>query len=307
VSDVLGSLPRVDAIIGGPPCPEFSRAKSDRTFDLAEVENFLKAKEESKADIYLMENVQDLVKVHKEKNFLVNCADYGVPQTRMRRLFTNLPLPQPTHAEFPSNTLFGDPLKKWVSVKDALGLDGIIEDRKTTFGEGESFREYSTDKPSNTLLSDARQWYISATGFKHQNQIEKTRSVEEPSQTIVNATQYQLTDHKIFSTKYLKGKNPEIYKRHPPNDLNGVMSTILAKDRCIPDEMITDGKMARKLGNEELAILQGFRKDFKFFGGVSSVRKQIGNAVPSAIGKAFFSSKNLINYHNLQKEKHNGI
>ena len=53
--------------------------------------------------------------------------------------------------------------------------------------------------------------------------------------------------------------------------------------------MISDGKHARKLNIAELAILQGFRKDFQFYGGKTSIRKQIGNALPSAISKAFFS------------------
>ena len=92
VSEHLESLPRADCIIGGPPCPEFSRAKTNRTMDLCEVNNFRRAIEITKAEHHFMENVQDLYKVHKERNFLVNCADYGVPQTRIRRIFTDLPL-----------------------------------------------------------------------------------------------------------------------------------------------------------------------------------------------------------------------
>lgn len=105
VSDHLSTLPKCDCVIGGPPCPEFSRAKTDRTFDLCEVNNFRKAIEITKAKHHFMENVQDLYQVHKQRNFLVNCADYGVPQTRIRRIFTDMELPKPTHAEFPSNTL----------------------------------------------------------------------------------------------------------------------------------------------------------------------------------------------------------
>ena len=239
VSDHLESLGRFDCVIGGPPCPEFSRAKSDRTFDLCEVNNFIRAREITKAEFHLMENVQDLYKVHKERNFLVNCADYGVPQTRIRRIFTNLPLPKQTHSKTPSEDLFGNQVKKWVSVKDALGLDGylvdckfghivrksgvnstnkphktidtsprelFIEDRKTVFGEYGKFREYNIDNPSNTIVTDSRQFFNN-----------------------------------------------------------------------------------RPLTNEELAILQGFRPDFKFYGGKTSVKKQIGNALPAAISKAFFS------------------
>ncbi len=257
VSEYLESLPRADCVIGGPPCPEFSRAKTDRTFDLCEVNNFIKATEICKATHHFMENVQDLYKVHKQRNFLVNCADYGVPQTRIRRIFTDLPLPKCTHSEFPSNTLFGKPTKKWVSVKTALGLEGLK--------------------------------YISNSGHNTQNREDITRSINNPSDTIVVAGTTQITNYSIKSIKKIRNKNPIIYDKHKPNKLQSPCSTITAKDRSTPSDMITDGVYARKLTNEELSILQGFRLDFKFYGNKTSVRKQIGNALPAAISKAFFS------------------
>src|SRR6185436_16699737 len=52
---------------------------------------------------------------------LLNCADYGVPQTRRRVIFVGsrdgeeIYLPKPTHAENPSN---GEP--RWVTLREAL-------------------------------------------------------------------------------------------------------------------------------------------------------------------------------------------
>lgn len=256
VSDHLESLPRVDCVIGGPPCPEFSRANINRTMDLCEVNNFLKAREITKSKYHFMENVQDLFKVHKERNFLVNCADYGVPQTRIRRIFTNLPLPKPTHAQFPSNTLFEEPMKKWVSVREALGLDCIK--------------------------------YISNSGHSTQNREYITRSIDEPADTVVIASTVNLTNYAIKSLKKIRNKNPIMYDKHKPNYLDKPCSTITTKDRATPSDMVTDGEYARKLTNPELAILQGFRLDFQFYGTKTSVRKQIGNALPAAISKLFF-------------------
>ena len=288
VSDHLESLGRFDCVIGGPPCPEFSRAKSDRTFDLCEVNNFIRAREITKAEFHLMENVQDLYKVHKERNFLVNCADYGVPQTRIRRIFTNLPLPKQTHSKTPSEDLFGNQVKKWVSVKDALGLGvGLIEDRKSTFGEAKT-REYDVDRPMHSLLVDSRDWFISNSGHSTQNREDITRSIDEPADTIVCASSVQISNYPIKSIK--KIRNKVILNKHPPSMLDGTAVTITTKDRgWNGDSIVSDGKSARKLTNEELAILQGFRTDFKFYGGKTSVRKQIGNALPAAISKAFFS------------------
>jgi len=202
VSEHLESLPRCDAVVGGPPCPDFSRAKIGRTMDLCEVNNFVQARVITKAKHHFMENVQDLFKVHKKRNFLINTADYGVPQTRPRRIFTDLPLPTPTHSKNPTSTMFGEPMKKWVSIKDALGLDGIIQDRKTTFGEkygkeDGKFREYSTDRPSHALLKDSRDWFVCPTGFDNKNKKQIGRSVNEPIMTIVNGNAYQFTDKPV--------------------------------------------------------------------------------------------------------------
>lgn len=291
VSDNLTSLPECDCVIGGPPCPEFSRAKSDRTFDLCEVNNFRKAIEICKAKHHFMENVQDLYQVHKERNFLVNCADYGVPQTRIRRIFTDLPLPQPTHAEFPSERLFGEPMKKWVSVKEALGLDGIIEDRKTKYFDETEYRRYSVDRPHHTLITDSRDFFISPTGFKNKNKELISRTLNEPIQTIVNGNEYRITDFPVRSVKYIR--NRTMLEKHPPSELDSTSVTITTKDRgWVGDSIVSDGSYARKLTNEELAILQGFRKDFKFYGGKTSVRKQIGNALPSPVSRAFASMVN---------------
>lgn len=225
VANVLESLPRCDVVVGGPPCPEFSRAKTDRTMDLCEVNNFLRAREITKAKHHFMENVQDLYKIHRQRNFLVNCADYGVPQTRDRRIFTDLSLPIETHSKYIMITLTGTSLYQWTSIKQSLGIN-----------EG----------------------YISPTGFDHKNQHNISVSVNDPIMTITIANNYQITDRPVMSKKYKKYKN--------------------------------NYKIIRTLTNEELAILQGFRLDFKFFGTKTSVRKQIGNALPAAISKAFFNS-----------------
>lgn len=293
VSEVLTTLPECDMVIGGPPCPEFSRAKSDRTFDLCEVNNFRKAIEITKAKHHFMENVQDLYQVHKERNFLVNCADYGVPQTRIRRIFTDLPLPQPTHAEFPSERLFGEPMKKWVSVREALNLDGIIEDRKTKYFDETEYRRYSVDKPHHTLITDSRDFFISNSGHSTQNRENITRSIDEPADTIVCASNMQITDYEIKSIKKIKNRviqNREIFGWKKKNNIESIdkPSSTLMTDGSGNGRWLGDGeKFERKLTNEELAILQGFRTDFKFYGGKTSVRRQIGNALPAAISKAF--------------------
>jgi len=257
VGDYVESLPKASILVGGPPCPEFSRANLGRTFDMCEINNFLRILEVCKPKYFLMENVQDSKKKLFKGSYLVNCADYGVPQTRVRRFFTNLPLPSPTHSENPQSNLFGKQLEKWITIGEALNIKGIIEDRKTTFGEkygkeDGKFRQYSTERPSITIATDSRLFLV----VEHQ---------------------------------WLIDKNPTIYEKHRPQFLDQPATTVNTRDRASPNDYVTDGKYARKLENEELAVIQGFPKDYQFYGGKTSVRIQIGNAVPPPVIRAFFS------------------
>ena len=44
----------------------------------------------------------------------------------------------------------------------------------------------------------------------------------------------------------------------------------------------------RKLTNKEAALIQTFPRDYKFYGTMTSVRRQIGNAVPPLLSKIIF-------------------
>lgn len=208
VSDYYTSFGEFDMVIGGPPCPEFSRAKINRSFNSCQVDLFWDIVKQVKAKFWIMENVQDVIEVVKDKkNYLINACYYGVPQNRLRRIFTNIPFPKYTHSEYPSLDLFGNQIKPLVSVKDVLGLDGFIEDRSTTFGETE-FRLYPTTGLSNTIIARCRQF-------------------------------------------------------------------------------IKNDKENRELTPDELKLLQGFPKDYVFTGSKTNQFKQIGNAVPPPVIKAF--------------------
>jgi len=120
----------------------------------------------------------------------------------------------------------------------------------------EPSKKWVNVKEALNLPDSCNSWYVSPTGFKAKNKQIISRTVFEPIQTIVFGNQYQFTDQPVYSTKYHKFQNKY--------------------------------NVIRCLTNEELAILQGFRKDFKFYGNKSSIKKQISNALPAAISKAFF-------------------
>lgn len=139
---------QIDGLVGGPPCPPFSKSRFYRTEKKRGIEdesgfltvsNYFRALEELDPLFFFFENVAGFVyKPHqaaleyaKEQSErlgykiifrVVNAANYGVPQLRQRFICVGvkkgLPdfiFPKETHAEFPE-----DGLNLWVSAGDVL-------------------------------------------------------------------------------------------------------------------------------------------------------------------------------------------
>jgi len=121
-----------DIIIGSPPCVEFSTANSKRnpSKGMVLVRKFKKWIDYKMPQFWIMENVPPLKKFLGDEWYrkeIFNAADFGVPQLR-RRLFSGVyPLPRKTHSYVRKVDPFGNLLKKWVCVEDALKN---IEDEK---------------------------------------------------------------------------------------------------------------------------------------------------------------------------------
>ncbi len=228
VSTYLDSFGKQDIVVGGPPCPQFSRANPGRKYDMTEIDNFWIVVKQTRPKTYMMENVQDMATYLHKHNFLLDTADYGIPQNRMRRFFTNLEQPKPTHMSHAGYLPFGmdeHPLPMWKGISDTLNL-----------------------KPDEKFIFDHK--------YSTRNMIELTREVSRPCFTITTNHSIKLVSKNIYSEKYTGIKIPP--------------------------------KIGRPLTNEEAAKLQAFPDEYQFSGGLHSIRKQIGNAVPPPIIKAFF-------------------
>lgn len=148
-SEIRKRLGPIDGLIGGPPCPPFSKSRFYRTEKKRGLEdengyltvsNYFRALEELDPTFFLFENVAGFVyKPHqaalemlKEESDrlgykivykVVNAAMYGVPQLRQRFICIgvkkNLPdfeYPEETHAESADGVH-----KKWVTCGDVIG------------------------------------------------------------------------------------------------------------------------------------------------------------------------------------------
>lgn len=151
---------KIDVLIGGPPCPPYSQTRhylvgkadgfDDEHAGFA-VPEYFRALQEIDPDVFFFENVDGFsFKTHKEEfDFLkqratelgykisykvVNCANYGVPQTRkrficvgVRESMESFVFPEETHADPQKNT----ELKPWVTCKEVIGeFDNITEEEK---------------------------------------------------------------------------------------------------------------------------------------------------------------------------------
>jgi len=144
----LDQVPDCEIIIGGPPCQAFSlvgkRDPEDPRGNL--VWNFYEVVEMKRPKVFLMENVTGL-KAAKDSEgvsvlpellrlfnnlgysvnyFILNAADYGVPQRR-RRIFIvgnrdgqQIPIPEPTHTHDLSRQPFIGQRQHWITCRDAL-------------------------------------------------------------------------------------------------------------------------------------------------------------------------------------------
>lgn len=136
-------IPNCDIVIGGFPCQGFSVANTKRTADDERntlYKQLIRVIDAKCPKFFLAENVKGILSLDKGRVFemiksdftnlgykveykVLNAADYGVPQTRMRVIIVGVRndvdfiyhFPTPTH-----NQNGTEGLKRWVSVTEAL-------------------------------------------------------------------------------------------------------------------------------------------------------------------------------------------
>lgn len=138
----------VDLLVGGPPCPAFSKSRFYRTDKPRALDDpvaqetvggYLRVLEEARPKAFLLENVKGLAYgVHRQALdyiistaeklgyatswCIINAADFGAPQIRERCLVMGslrgqIKAPDPTHAKSPGGN---EGLLPWISAGDVL-------------------------------------------------------------------------------------------------------------------------------------------------------------------------------------------
>lgn len=298
-ADVLRFRPdsEFDLIIGGVPCQPWSYAvahakgRSGERHPLAPtLPRFFDLIIQIKPKAFLMENVEglatryrdvlerELAEARGEYNIamrVLDAADYGVPQHR-RRLFVlgirkdlgiKPSFPQPTHAEKTTVLLDGTVLKRWITVREAIG------DLLSLPPVGAKFLTPEQVEKIKQRRKDTSRYF---------GEMEFPDPLDKPSRTIATATVLGGTKREAIVIAHIGGgelwrgnewANREISLGEPSY-------TIVSKHRS--GQVVETPYGYRTLTPREAMRLQSFPDWFTFPSGISKSKmfQLIGDAVP---------------------------
>jgi DNA (cytosine-5)-methyltransferase 1 len=102
----MAILPKVDVVIGSPPCQDWSKGKNEkRTFEMQYIKAFMKIVKFLNPKYWIWECAPETAKIDNAS--ILNAVDYGVPQIRKRAFHCNFKLPEPKEQGKNLNELFG--------------------------------------------------------------------------------------------------------------------------------------------------------------------------------------------------------
>lgn len=281
-------------LVGGPPCPPFSKSRfyrkeKDRGIDdingFKTVFNYFRAVEELKPAFFFFENVHGFVfKPHKSalelleaeskrlgyKTFhqVVNAADFGVPQTRKRYICIGLKnelgdfhYPEPTHSS----------------------SDKQVEGKKPWVTCGESIGDIDYDLPEDAKMQ---------AGSKHKELLK----LVPPGSNYLHFTKEKGYPNPIFKWRsrywsFLLKLSPDrpswtIQASHSNN-----MGPFHWKNRF--------------LRIQEIKRIQSFDDEYILGGSYKEQWRQVGNAVPPKLANVFAQQLMKQYFHNYEQKRYN--
>ena len=290
ILEIKNKFEEIDCIIGGPPCQGFSlmgkRNGDDPRNSL--FLDFLRFVDIIKPKCIVIENVRHLLSMKNKDNEnvseaiikkfseigydinykLLNAQDFGVPQFRERVFFIGyridltkkINFPEPTHGDSGQTSLNGKKLIPHVTFRDATkDLEWLESGEKS---ETDSFH-IAVNHPERVI-----KWLknVPEGQSAHKNKDLKLRP----------PCGYNTTYQRMMWNK-------------PSATIGTVFNQISSHHTVHP-------QATRSITTREALRCQTFPDEFKWKGTMTSIRKQIGNAVPPLLAKSVAEeiSQNLI-------------
>lgn len=301
IADLCPSkIPKVDVVIGGPPCQGFSNLGSR---DINDPRNqlwreYVRVVRKAKPKVFVIENVDRFMSSSEFALLLaeadhgslceyklsyghLNAADFGVAQRRKRTIVIGsrigeIPLPDPTHARNPNPE---SKLKHWVGTASRIAL--VPENPTTTslpdstvefFGHviPGAFKGVEIHVGRNpTPMSKKRYDCIPPGGgrFNLPPDLLPNCWRNKPTGTtdVMGRMRWNMPSHTIRTEFFKPEKGAYL---HPQWDEQG------------------KHRVNRPITHLEAALLQDFPEDFLWCGSKIEIARQIGNAVPVGLAKA---------------------
>lgn len=292
-------IPKVDVVIGGPPCQGFSNLGSK---DVSDPRNklwreYLRVVARARPKVFVLENVErfrrtsefqllldeadrGVISEYRLSHGVLLAADFGVAQRRPRAIVIgsrigSIDLPSPTHEK---SGLYGR--KPWETVRSRIeGLDEVPattelpENWETFFGRrirgvfkgvdlhfGRRPRQLSLDRYDHVPPGGGR--------FDLPEQLLPRCWREKASGTtdVMGRMRWDAPSLTIRTEFFKPEKGQYLHPQWDPND---------------PSRRVN-----RVITHYEASLLQDFPRDFLWCGTKTEIAKQIGNAVPSGLAAA---------------------
>jgi len=290
VNGLLGRLniskSKVALVAGGPPCQGFSMANGrTRTKNNPKnrmVNHFVRFVKEIQPPLFLMENVLGFKSInegrvvrnlktrfsklgYKTSLFTLNAAYYGVPQNRLRvflignRKGKEFKIPPQRYGNNSDNPL--------VTVRDAL-----LGDLPKLIPPGNNVCKYA-DSPITAYQLKIR----GKTRYLYNHVATRNNKTVQKRKAFVPIGGNWRNVPKKFCD--IKVQFSATYKRLNPDEPSITVSNFRKSMLIHPYEN-------RGLSVREAARLQSFPDSYIFYGGISSMQQQVGDAVPPPLAKA---------------------
>ncbi|MCG2725270.1 MAG: DNA cytosine methyltransferase [Elusimicrobia bacterium] len=281
-----GVFTNPDVVIGGPPCQGFSNAgkrieEDERNKLVAIYANLSMA---LAPKVILMENVLNITNSqyfkglsksfdkhgYKSQNFVLDAADYGVPQHRKRIFLLAL------RSRIAKKVGLSAPA---ICKTDKVIVENAIGDLPPLLaGEGDEYCSYALTTPMSDYQFAMRKGAYGV--FNHCARKHSPKFLEKISIISEGGSNRDLAPKLRFSDNYFS----QAYARL---DRKKIANTITTHFSNPGSGRFTHYRDLRAITVREAARLQSFPDSFIFHGPVVAQAKHVGNAVPPLLSKAW--------------------